>query len=131
MASTVHEGWFSSKLSAALETQEVSIRTLARRWRPNDPESGRRSLHRYLAGRTPAPEIRQQLAEALGIDAEHLEPDGDGDDDEEDRALRRIVGQLVQRGQDDLAEQLLHQVRRMKVRHSRTRFEDSREDALS
>lgn len=102
----------------------MSVRGLAKVWRPDDPQSARRSLHRYLAGRTPGPEIRQQLADALGIPAEHLEPDADDADDEEDRALRRIIGKLVDRGQDDLAADLLGEVRRMKTRR------DSRENAL-
>jgi len=117
MQTAQREGWFGTKLATALDTQGMSVRGLARRLRPDDPESARRTLHRYLAGRTPSPEMRQQIATALGIDAGDLEPDSSDDEDEEDdRALRRIVGKLIERSEDDLARDLLRVVQSKRQR---------------
>lgn len=74
-----------------------------------DPESARRSIHRYLIGRVPSVETRRRIAELLGIDPQQLEPD---DDDEEDEAalLRFLAHKLIDRRQDDLAAALLEHV---------------------
>ncbi len=59
---------FQDNLRAAMRMQNVSSRDLARRWHPENPETYRRSIMRYTAGTvTPSPEIRDQLADALGV----------------------------------------------------------------
>lgn len=75
--------WFGRKLRGEMDSQKMSTRELAKRWRPGSHESARRSLIRYLRnGTIPGPDIRGELADALGVDRERLEPD-----DEEDALL--------------------------------------------
>lgn len=111
-----HQGWFAPKLAAALEETGTSVRELARRMNGGDPESARRSIHRYLIGRVPSPQTRARIAELLGVDVQQLEPD---DDDEEDEAavLRLLAHKLIDRGQDDIASALLEHVHHLVQQH--------------
>lgn len=75
-----------------MHKQDVSIRALARRWRPETLEPARRSLHRYLdAKHLPSATIREELAEALGLDAERFL----GDEDEEDDVVAELISEFV------------------------------------
>lgn len=71
----------------------MSVRALARTWRPDaDVEVSRRSLNRYLhKGIVPGAEIRAELANALGIPADELEP---SDDDEESDPVEALMASL-------------------------------------
>lgn len=113
MATASQQGWFAPKLATALEETRTSVRELARRMNGGDPESARRSLHRYLIGRVPSAETRKRIAELLGIDPQQLEPDADEEEDEAS-VLRLLAHKLIDRGQDDIAAALLdhvHQIR--------------------
>lgn len=116
MATTSRQsGWFAPKLATSLEQTGTSVRELARRMNGGDPESARRSIHRYLIGRVPNQETRQRIAELLGIDPATLEPD---DDDEEDETavLRLLAHKLIDRQQDDIAAALLLEVKAITAR---------------
>lgn len=95
---TTKTSWFAPKLRAAMQRQGVSSRKLCRLWRPDsDVETTRRSLNRYL--RTdhksviPGPEIRRELASALGIHPDELQPD----EDEETDLVAALIGRIVRR----------------------------------
>lgn len=96
VATSTSTSWFAPKLRSALEQKNVSVRALARMWRPDgDPETSRRSLNRYLnKGIVPSPQIRRELSEALGIEQDELEPT---DEEETDpmaallKCLRAVV----------------------------------------
>ena len=67
---------FSARLGEALVQHNVSIRGLAKRINPEDPESARRNLHRWLAAENyPSKASRQAIADGLGITREELDPD--------------------------------------------------------
>lgn len=82
MATTTKKSWFAPKLKTALENQNMSVRGLARAWRPDaNMETTRRSLNRYLHnGIVPYLEIRRELADAIGVDPSEFEL---SEDDEE------------------------------------------------
>lgn len=108
--------WFAQKLEAAMREKNVSVRALAKIIRPSEPEGARRTLHRYLAGRTASPSMRVVLCEALGLEASALEPDGDEEEDESD--LFHAAYQLDRIGQYALADRL-----RLRARSQETRTE--------
>jgi hypothetical protein len=95
--------WFAPKLRAELDSSDTSIRALARKWRPGDPETARRSLIRYLQnGIVPNAATRAELAEALGCTNGALEPD----DEEDEPAMREAYRLFVDlMGQIDTAQQ--------------------------
>lgn len=91
--------WFSTKLSAALEQRGLSTRAAAKLWRPEKPESARRSLIRYLQGDVlPEPHTVAELADAIGVDREALTAD---EEEESDpmvvlmHAVRLLVRQAI------------------------------------
>lgn len=110
-----HQGWFAPKLASALEETGTSVRALARRMNDGDPESARRSIHRYLIGRVPSQETRVRIAELLGVAPERLEPD-DEDEEDETAVLRLLAHRLIDRHQDDIAAALLNEVTAMRER---------------
>lgn len=64
---------FADHLRRAMNAKNMSSRKLAKAWHPESPESYRRSIMRYLSGKvTPTPEVRDQLAAALGVSPEML-----------------------------------------------------------
>lgn len=73
---------YGEKLRAHLETTDVSVRGLARRLDPENPEAPRRQLNRILAGRKPRPDTREKIAAALGVPRQVIE--GEDEDEEED-----------------------------------------------
>lgn len=90
---------FGRKLRDQLDRQSISVRELARRMQPDDPESARRNIARWLAPRAsavmPSRANVRAVAEALGVAPDEL--NGDDDDEESDpvatlmNALRRFV----------------------------------------
>lgn len=82
---------FGRALRAELDRADVSVRELARRWKPEKPEDARTNLHRYLSdnpGRavTPGQRVRQEIAEALGLESSAF------DADEEDAMAALMIG---------------------------------------
>lgn len=54
--------WLARKMQEGGFTQ----RSLARAWKPEDPETARRAIRRYLGGMVPIARTRNELADALG-----------------------------------------------------------------
>lgn len=69
--------WLERKMAEA----GLSTRALARRWNPNDPETARRALRRYLDGMVPITRTRLEIATHLG--SQESEP-AESDDAEGD-----------------------------------------------
>lgn len=65
---------FSGRLQQAMTHKALSIRALAKLWRPDENvETTRRSLNRYLhGGVVPREQIRRELAEVLSVPPEHF-----------------------------------------------------------
>lgn len=64
---------FADDLRQQMGEQGMSSRKLARTWHPENPDQYRRYIMRYLAGTvTPTLEIRNQLADALGVEPSML-----------------------------------------------------------
>lgn len=63
-----------------MDERGFTQRSLAREWNPDDPETARRSIRRYLKGMVPLRRTREQLAAALG--SEEIGPDGDDTEDD-------------------------------------------------
>lgn len=84
---------FGQRLRRELDSQGVSVRELARRIRPDDPESGRRNIARWLAPRnravTPSRATINLVADVLGVDTKSLSAD-----DEEDSPVAALFHAL-------------------------------------
>ena len=79
---------FGRRLRADLEAQKVSVRELGRRLNPNEPQVGRRAVHKYLADKhVPRRSTRARLAVALGFEPGRYD---DEDDEEEDLLLELL-----------------------------------------
>lgn len=73
---------FGEKLRAELDSQRMSIRGLARRMSPENPEQMRRNLARWIGGYNQPSRIhRLDVAEALGLPSDHFIADDDEEDD--------------------------------------------------
>lgn len=70
--------WLARKMDEGGFTQ----RSLARKWNPEDPETARRAIRRYLGGMVPIARTRSELADALG--STETEPSSSDDDKEGD-----------------------------------------------
>lgn len=79
---------FSTNLKTKMQERDVSARKLGTRWRPSNPESGRRNIHMYLAGQIPTERVAAEIAVALDVPVEELV----GSDDEED--IHQMVADL-------------------------------------
>lgn len=86
---------YGKRLRTALEETGTSIYRLSRNMNPQQPESARSNIQRYLAGRVlPGIESRHEIAEQLGRPELRSVPD---DDEEADpvadlmSAIRRVV----------------------------------------
>lgn len=111
------ESWFAPKLRKALDRSDTSTRSLARAWRPDSPETARRSLIRYLRdGVIPGPAIRAELCDALGIAHGSLDLDADDEEDDQVVRIRRIAHRLSNAGMERLAADLLDVVVELKER---------------
>lgn len=49
-----------------MNDRRISTRELARRLRPDDPETARRAVRRYLNGMVPLTRTREEIAHAMG-----------------------------------------------------------------
>lgn len=73
MATTVT---FADKLHAALDDQGISVRELARRLNPENPEAARSGIHKWLANKhEPHRASRRAVAVALGLEPNHFNGD--------------------------------------------------------
>jgi hypothetical protein len=63
-----------------MQERDLSQRALARMWKPEDPETARRAIRRYLSGMVPIRRTRDELAVALG--SESSGPDSDDSEDD-------------------------------------------------
>lgn len=102
---------FGRRLRSELTKQDVSVRELARRLKPEDPESARRNIARWLAPReravTPGAATIARVAAELGVEPRELR----GDDTDEDEArsmtlddiLRMRIRQIMREEQGALA----------------------------
>jgi ribosome-binding protein aMBF1 (putative translation factor) len=72
---------YAEWLEKQMQERGLSRRALAKIWRPDDIESARRSIRRYLGGMFPQERVRREIADALGV--AELGPAG-ADDAEED-----------------------------------------------
>ena len=94
---------------------------VAFRVRQHGHKANERSIQRWESGKhAPHANVVPALAEALGVSIDSLyeqSENGDGDDEEDDAAvIRRVAHQLIDRGHDDLAADLLGQVRALNAR---------------
>lgn len=80
MASTKTET-YGEWLGREMEERGFTQRSLAKAWKPKDPETARRALRRYLKGMVPIARTRSEIATALG--AAESGPSS-SDDQEED-----------------------------------------------
>lgn len=93
---------YGRHLRAELNRQDVKVRELARRLRPDNPEQARRSIARWL---TPEPESavvpgrasRDSVTDALGLERGSLDDDLDEEDADVYAPLARAVQELVRR----------------------------------
>lgn len=72
---------YSEWLRAQMEAQGLSQRQLALRMNPDDPETARRSVRRYLKGMVPIERTRHLIAAALGT-GDDIGPDGESSEDD-------------------------------------------------
>lgn len=79
---------FATNLKTKMIENDISARKLAAAWRPDNPESGRRNIHKYLAGQIPTDRVAAEIAVALDVPVEELV----GSDDEED--IHQMVADL-------------------------------------
>jgi len=85
---------FGAHLSKLIHDNGHSVRSFAATWRPDNSESGRRNLYRYITGnQKPTARVAADLAVALGVSVETLMGD-DGDD--EDESFVNAVHQLTE-----------------------------------
>lgn len=82
MQTTTKTSWFAPKLRKALADKSMSVRALARVWRPDEAhETSRRSINRYLnKGIVPSVVTRRELADAIGVDPSEFEPTPDDEE---------------------------------------------------
>lgn len=85
---------FGDNLATAMRQREISVRKLAATWRPGNPESGRRNLHKYLRGTEPTDRVAAEIARALDLPVEELR--SNGTDDEEEDALAMVHRLLLE-----------------------------------
>lgn len=71
---------YAQWLRREMQEREVTQRELARRLNPEDPETSRRAVRRYLKGMVPLVRTRRLISDALGVEAIGPDPD-DAEDD--------------------------------------------------
>lgn len=90
---------FGRKLHVELERQGVSVRELARRMQPGNPEGMRRNIARWLSSEVtavvPSPASVNATAEALGVSPDALADEEDEDDQDVYAPLTRAVREVV------------------------------------
>lgn len=90
MQTTTPRESYAAWLRRKMGERGLSVRALARAWNPEDPETARRALRRYLAGVQPIARTRGEIAEAMG--SEETEP---ASDDEEEGDLLAVLDQRL------------------------------------
>lgn len=68
---------YATWLARQMQEGGFTQRSLARAWKPEDPETARRAIRRYLGGMVPIVRTRRELADALG--SSETEPDSSDD----------------------------------------------------
>lgn len=81
MTTTTPRETYQDWLRRKMEEGGHTLRGLARKWNPDNPEVARRALRRYLKGVVPIARTRLEIARVLGSD--DSEP-VNGDDTEDD-----------------------------------------------
>jgi hypothetical protein len=94
---------FSDKLSAVLEERNMSNRGLAKLIDPENVESARRTIRKWLKGQQTATRAsRDNVTDVLGLERGALDPD-----DEEESLYRALVSSLnrdkLRRALDEVA----------------------------
>ena len=73
---------FALHLRRAMDDKEISIRELARRLNPENPEAPRSLLHKWLKGKhVPSRTSRRAVARALDLPVGHFVEDDDSEED--------------------------------------------------
>lgn len=72
---------YSTWLRSHMEAQGLSQRQLAIRMNPDDPETSRRAVRRYLKGMVPIERTRLLIAAALGT-GNDIGPDNESSEDD-------------------------------------------------
>ena len=65
---------YAQWLRRQMGEQGLTQRSLARQWMPEDPETARRYVRRYLKGVIPIERTRRYLSRALGVEDPGHEP---------------------------------------------------------
>lgn len=86
MTTTTGGESYAAWLRREMTERSFSQRSLARAWNPEDPETARRAIRRYLNGMVPIKRTRDQIATALGSDDSGPDADDSEDDRRGDRA---------------------------------------------
>lgn len=68
-------------LRREMDERGFTQRSLARAWNPEDPETSRRAVRRYLKGMVPIERTRREIANALGSSSTGPAPDPDKEED--------------------------------------------------
>jgi DNA-binding XRE family transcriptional regulator len=107
-----------ARLKAGMTQDDVAYRLRERGHKANA-----RSIRRWESGQhAPHANVVPDLAAVLGVQIEDIYQQNGGeledDSDEDEAALRRMAHQMIDRGHEDIASDLLHRVRQMKARRS-------------
>lgn len=79
MITTETRETYARWLRRHMDERGLSQRSLAKLWNPDDPETARRSVRRYLKGMVPLERTRRELAHVLGT-GDDIGPDDTEDD---------------------------------------------------
>ncbi len=80
MSSTTGSETYATWLSRSLDERGLTTRSLSRLWRPDDPETARRMIRRYLKGDVvPTARTRLELARVIGSTQTGPDEDAEGD----------------------------------------------------
>ena len=82
---------YAEWLRARMDERGYTQRSFGRALNPDNPEAGRRSVHRYLTGMVPLERTRKVIAEVLGVDETGPAPS----DEEEQDLVSMLRRQLV------------------------------------
>lgn len=82
MQKTMSRDTYAAWLERQMREHGWTLRGLARAWNPDDPETARRALRRYLKGMVPIARTRRDLAEVIGC--KETGPSPSDDDSKED-----------------------------------------------
>lgn len=115
-----------ARLSAGMTQADV-----AHKLREHGHKANERSIRRWESGQhAPHANIVPALADALGISIDSLyeQVSEAEDDDDEDAALKHLAHKLIDRGQTDLAADLLDRISTMRQRRQKALLDRLRDD---